>query len=66
MNSPTDESLSHLTEAQQASTESHKDHGYEEMPECVKHVMSHEEWLWHPDKDNILEEMCRPEVPEDG
>jgi len=60
-----DESLNHLIAELPESTEP-RNQGYIELPECVKCAMTEQEWLWHPDKNNLLEEFCRPEVPEDG
>jgi len=59
MFSPMDDNLNHQIEDLLDST---LNHGYKALPKCIRSDLSEEEWKWHPDKDNILDDYCMPEV----
>ena len=56
---PVEDNLNHQIKALLDSTESHE---YKGLPASIKGDLTHTEWLWHPDKANIIDEYCMPEV----
>ncbi len=41
--------------------EEEQNYGYRILPEAIKRQMTEEEWLWSPDKENLVTRETEPE-----
>lgn len=62
-NSATEGDSSPQTEVRADSIDNHE---YNRLPKFIRARLSVEQWLWHPNKHNLLDEYVYPEVAEDG